>query len=156
SAVRRTHSPQRVVLPVGFAAGQPQDRLGIRVAQLLLSWGCRRRGRQRDGEPGVHAACRTGPGRGHSAHDHARHPAHPGRARIINAGAVGVELAIVAVLVIVLLIAVAITGSGSVENLASRGIVAGDPAYFAIGGGVMLAMLMGLGTLVGFEAAANL
>ena len=48
------------------------------------------------------------------------------------------------------------TGRGSVDNLTSRGIVAGNADYFALGGGLMLAMLMGLSTLVGFEAAANL
>jgi amino acid transporter len=48
------------------------------------------------------------------------------------------------------------TGRGSVDNLTSRGITAGNADYFALGGGLMLAMLMGLSTLVGFEAAANL
>jgi amino acid transporter len=31
-----------------------------------------------------------------------------------------------------------------------------DPNYFAIGGGVMAGMIMGLTTLVGFDSAANL
>jgi amino acid transporter len=75
---------------------------------------------------------------------------------IINASAVVVEVVIVGVLVIALAIAVATTGLGSVDNLTSRGITAGNADYFALGGGLMLAMLMGLSTLVGFEAAANL
>ncbi len=75
---------------------------------------------------------------------------------ILNASAVGVEVVIVAVLVIALFIAVATTGRGSVDNLTSLGTAAGDANYFGLGGGLMLAMIMGLGTLVGFEAAANL
>ena len=63
---------------------------------------------------------------------------------------------IVGVLTIALAVAVATTGLGSVDNLTSRGIAAGHADYFALGGGLMLAMLMGLSTLVGFEAAANL
>ena len=80
--VRRPHRAQRLVLPVGLAAGQPEDRLGVRLADLLLS-GDRRGGcRQRAGEPGLHAALRHGAGRGHRAGDHAGgagpagHPRH--------------------------------------------------------------------------------
>src|SRR5262245_27724120 len=75
---------------------------------------------------------------------------------LLNAGAVGVEVAIVAVLVIALVIAMAITGRGSLDNLVSRGVTADHADYFAFGGGLMLAMLMGLATLVGFDASANL
>lgn len=75
---------------------------------------------------------------------------------ILNAGAVGIEVAIVSLLVIALLVAVAVTGLGSVDNLTSRGVAAGRPDFLAIGGGMMLAMIMGLATLVGFDAAANL
>jgi amino acid transporter len=75
---------------------------------------------------------------------------------VLNACAVGVEVAIVGVLVIALLIAVAITGLGSAHNLTSRGVTAGDANYFGLGGGLMLAMIMGLSTLTGFDAAANL
>jgi amino acid transporter len=75
---------------------------------------------------------------------------------MLNAWAVGVELAIVGVLVIALSIAVATTGLGSADNLTSRGITAGNADYFGIGGGLMLAMIMGLTTLTGFDAAANL
>src|SRR3984885_7545254 len=75
---------------------------------------------------------------------------------VLNACAVGVEVAIVGVLVIALLIAVAITGLGSAHNLTSRGVTAGDANYFGLGGGFMLAMIMGLSTLTGFDAAANL
>lgn len=75
---------------------------------------------------------------------------------MLNAAAVGVEVAVVAILVVALVIAVAVTGLGSVDNLTSRGTAAGDPGYLGIGGGLMLAMIMGLATLVGFDAAANL
>src|SRR3954447_12605819 len=75
---------------------------------------------------------------------------------MLNACAVGVEIVIVGVLVIALSIAAATTGLGSADNLTSRGIAAGRADYFEIGGGLMLAMLMGLCTLVGFDAAANL
>ena len=75
---------------------------------------------------------------------------------MLNACAVGVEVAIVGVLVIALLVAVATTGLGSTDNLTSRGVTAGDANYFGLGGGLMLAMIMGLSTLTGFDAAANL
>ena len=75
---------------------------------------------------------------------------------MINSAAVGVEVVIVVVLVIALGIAVAITGEGSAANLTSRGITENAPNYFAVGGGLMMAMIMGLTTLVGFDAAANL
>jgi amino acid transporter len=75
---------------------------------------------------------------------------------ILNACAVGVEVVIVGVLVAALLVAVATTGLGSADNLTSRGVTAGDANYFGLGGGLMLAMIMGLSTLTGFDAAANL
>lgn len=75
---------------------------------------------------------------------------------LITAGAVGVELGIVVVLVVALFVAAAVTGNGHIDNLASRGITATDPNYFAIGGGLMAGMIMGLTTLVGFDSAANL
>lgn len=75
---------------------------------------------------------------------------------LITSGAVGVELGIVVVLVIALLAAAVITGNGHIDNLTSRGITASDPNYFAIGGGLMAGMIMGLTTLVGFDSAANL
>jgi amino acid transporter len=59
-------------------------------------------------------------------------------------------------LVIVLLSIVIFTGSGSFDNLTSRGITAGASDYFAIGGGLMAGMIVGLTTLVGFDSAANL
>jgi amino acid transporter len=74
----------------------------------------------------------------------------------LNSGAVVVELAIVMVLGIALLVVVVITGHGSVDNLTSRGLSAGQGNYFAVGGGLMLAMIVGLATLTGFDAAANL
>jgi len=75
---------------------------------------------------------------------------------LITSGAVGLELVIIVVLSIGLFIAVAVTGEGSVGNLTSRGITDGAPDYFAIGGGLMAAMIMGLATLVGFDSAANM
>ena len=75
---------------------------------------------------------------------------------MINGTAVGLELVIVVVLAIALAVAVAVTGNGSIGNLISRGVTENDPNYLAVGGGLMLAMVMGLTTLVGFDAAANL
>jgi amino acid transporter len=70
--------------------------------------------------------------------------------------AVGLELAIVVVVILALGAVMVFTGSGDLGNLTSRGITAADPNYFAIGGGLMAGMLMGLLTLVGFDSAANL
>src|SRR6476661_1288906 len=70
--------------------------------------------------------------------------------------AVGLELAIVVVLVLGLGAVMVFTGSGDFGNLTSRGITAADANYFAIGGGLMAATIMGLTTLVGFDSAANL
>ena len=75
---------------------------------------------------------------------------------LITSSAVGIELAIVVVLVIGLGAVMLFTGSGDLGNLTSRGVTAGDPNYFAIGGGLMAGMIMGLTTLVGFDSAANL
>jgi len=77
-------------------------------------------------------------------------------ASMINSSAVGIELAIVAVLSVVLIVAVAVTGRGSLGNLVSRGVTAKSSDYFAVGGGLMDAMIMGLATLAGFDSAANL
>ena len=74
----------------------------------------------------------------------------------MNSLAVGVELAIVVVLGIALVVAVVLTGHGSTQNLLSQGIAAGAPNYFAVGGGFMAAMIMGLSTLVGFDASATM
>lgn len=74
----------------------------------------------------------------------------------INSAAVGLEVVLVVVVAIALLVAVAVTGDGSAGNLTSRGVAAHAPGYFAVGGGLMLAMIMGLATLVGFDSAANL
>ena len=73
---------------------------------------------------------------------------------MINSAAVGVE--VVMVLVIAFGIAVAITGEGSAAGLTSRGITENAPNYFGVGGGLMVAMITGLTSLVGFDAAANL
>src|SRR3954466_749785 len=75
---------------------------------------------------------------------------------LITSGAVGIELAIVVVLVIALAAVMVFTGSGDLGNLTSRGITSGDSNYFAIGGGLMAGMIMGLTTRVGFDSAANL
>jgi amino acid transporter len=75
---------------------------------------------------------------------------------LITYSAVGIELAIVVVLVIGLAAVMVLTGSGDLGNLTSRGVTAADPNYFAIGGGLMAGMIMGLTTLVGFDSAANL
>ena len=60
------------------------------------------------------------------------------------------------VLTVALFVAVAVTGQGSAGNLTSRGITDGAPDYFSLGGGLMAAMIMGIATLVGFDAAANM
>jgi amino acid transporter len=75
---------------------------------------------------------------------------------MINATAVGLELAIVAVLTIVLFVVVVISGGGAAGNLTSRGVAEHARNYFGVGGGLMAAAIMGLATLVGFDAAANL
>jgi amino acid transporter len=75
---------------------------------------------------------------------------------MINGTAVGLELALVVVVAIALIITVVIKGDGAVANLTSRGVTENAPGYFAVGGGLMLAMIMGLATLVGFDSAANL
>jgi amino acid transporter len=75
---------------------------------------------------------------------------------MINSAAVGLELVIVLVLGIALVIAVAVSGRGSVANLTSQGVAENAPNYFGVGGGLMLAMIMGLATLQGFDAAANM
>ncbi|MFD2689378.1 APC family permease [Streptomyces phyllanthi] len=75
---------------------------------------------------------------------------------VINSVAVGLELALVVVVAIALVVAVLVTGDGAAGNLVSRGVTAGASDYFAVGGGLMLAMIMGLATLVGFDSAANL
>jgi amino acid transporter len=75
---------------------------------------------------------------------------------IFTSSAVGIELAILALLIIGLGVVMALTDSGTTDNLISRGITADAPNYFAIGGGLMAGMIMGLTTLVGFDSAANL
>ncbi len=75
---------------------------------------------------------------------------------LINTAAVGVELTLVVVVSIALVVAVLVAGDGSVANLTSQGVAENAPNYFGVGGGLMLAMIMGLATLVGFDAAANL
>ncbi|HEX7824467.1 MAG TPA: amino acid permease [Mycobacterium sp.] len=75
---------------------------------------------------------------------------------MINSAAVVIEVSIVVVLVIALLVAVAVTGTGSTGNLVSRGAAEGSSHYYALGGGLMIAMIVGLGTLVGFDTAANM
>ncbi len=76
-------------------------------------------------------------------------------ASMANSSAVAIELAIVVVLSIALVIAVVVTGHGGEGNLVSRG-AALKSDYFAVGGGLMTAMVLGLATLTGFDSAANL
>ncbi|MGV0604899.1 APC family permease [Mycolicibacterium sp. XJ1904] len=75
---------------------------------------------------------------------------------MVTSTAVALELTIVVVLVIGLGAVMVFSGSGTVDNVVSQGIAAGSPDYFAIGGGLMAGMVMGLVTLVGFDSAANL
>jgi amino acid transporter len=75
---------------------------------------------------------------------------------VFSSTAVALELLMVVGLVVALGVAVAVNHSGTIENLTSRGLTAGAPDYFAVGGGLMAGMLMGLTTLVGFDSAANM
>ncbi len=75
---------------------------------------------------------------------------------MISSTAVALELVILVVLMVGLVAVMLFTGSGAPGNLASRGIAVGDPNYFGIGGALMAGMVMGIGTLVGFDSAANL
>jgi amino acid transporter len=75
---------------------------------------------------------------------------------MITSGAVAAEIGIVVVLVLALAAVVVFTSSGDVGNLTSRGVTEGEANYFAVGGGLMAGMLMGMTTLVGFDSAANL
>ena len=70
--------------------------------------------------------------------------------------AVGLELTIVVVLILALGAVIVFTSSGDLSNLTSRGVAQGAGNYYAIGGGLMAGMIMGLTTLVGFDSAANL
>jgi amino acid transporter len=74
----------------------------------------------------------------------------------VNSLSVGVEIGILVLLGVAFAVAVVIAGNGSTDILFSRGDAAADPNYFALGGGLMAASLMGLSTLVGFETAANM
>jgi amino acid transporter len=74
----------------------------------------------------------------------------------VNSLSVGVELGILFVLGIALTVALVLSGGGSTGNLFSRGITEGAPHYFAVGGGLMAALIMGVSTLVGFETASNM
>ncbi|MDA5279483.1 APC family permease [Streptomyces sp. Isolate_45] len=74
----------------------------------------------------------------------------------INSVAVGLEVVLVVLVAVALVVAVLVTGGGSAGNLTSRGVAVHAGDYFGVGGGLMLAMIMGLATLVGFDSAANL
>jgi amino acid transporter len=106
-----------------------------------------------DNAPGVHAAVRHGTGRGRRARvitlvvlliQAVLAIASTRIVAMINSGAVGLELVIVVVLAVALVVAVVVTGTGSTDNLISRGIAEHAPNYFAVGGGMMLAMIMRL------------
>lgn len=73
-----------------------------------------------------------------------------------NSLSVAVELGLLFVLGAAFALVVVFTGDGHTENLFSRGMTEGNAHYFAIGGGLMAATLMGFNTLVGFESAANM
>src|ERR1700712_3137148 len=60
---------------------------------------------------------------------------------MITSSAVGIELAIIVVLVIALAVVMVFSGTGTLDNLTSRGITASDPNYFAIGGGLIAGMI---------------
>jgi len=75
---------------------------------------------------------------------------------MLSSTAVGLELAVLTVVIVGLIAVMAFSGSGTVDNLFSQGVAAGDPHYFAIGGALMAGMIMGITTLVGFDSAANL
>ncbi|HEX5143384.1 MAG TPA: APC family permease [Mycobacterium sp.] len=74
----------------------------------------------------------------------------------VNSLSVAVELGILVVLGVAFASVVMLTGDGKTGNLFSRGVAEGNAHYFAIGGGLMAATLMGFNTLVGFETAANM
>ena len=75
---------------------------------------------------------------------------------VLNSSAVALELTIVVVLAIALFVAVAVGGDGSLDNLTSRGVADNAPDYFGLTGPFALSIIVGLATLVGFDAAANL
>jgi amino acid transporter len=75
---------------------------------------------------------------------------------MLNSSAVVVELSLIGGLAVALIVVAIVTGHGSPDNLTSRGLTEDAPNYFGVGGGLMLATIMGLGTLVGFDSAANL
>ncbi|MCV7213669.1 amino acid permease [Mycobacterium crocinum] len=74
----------------------------------------------------------------------------------VNSLSVGVELGILLVIGIALTIAIVVSGNAAPANLFSRGVTEGNPNFWAIGGGLMAASIMGLSTLVGFETASNM
>ncbi|MCG5433126.1 amino acid permease [Mycobacterium sp. MYCO198283] len=75
---------------------------------------------------------------------------------IITSSAVALEIGIVLVLVLALVVVMLVSSDAQFGNLTSRGVAAGSSDYYAIGGGLMAGMIMGLTTLVGFDSAANL
>lgn len=75
---------------------------------------------------------------------------------MVTSTTVGLELVILVGLIIGLGAVMVFAGTGTVDNLGSRGVAADASNYFAIGGPLMAAMIMGLTTLVGFDSAANL
>ena len=106
------------------------------------------------------------PRRGHRAADHGRDAARPGRAGhcldaivgLITPRAVGLELAHRrGVGTWSGAPSCVFTGERRRRTTSPRaGSPQQTPNYFAIGGGLMAAMIMGLTTLVGFDSAANL
>ena len=164
SAVRGAHRAYRLLLPMGLTAGQPKDRLGVRLAELLLP-----RDRRGGGDNAL-ASQAFMPLVGLEPDERTARLitlivllvqavltiASTRIVGILNSCAVGVEVVIVGVLVIALVDRGGNhgTGLGRQPHLARRH--RGRRQLFRVGGGLMLAMIMGLSTLVGFEAAANL
>lgn len=66
------------------------------------------------------------------------------------------EFVVVIGLGVALVVVIFARGSVSTGNLTSLGVAEIAPNYFGIGGGLMMAMLMGMTTLQGFEVGANM
>ena len=76
---------------------------------------------------------------------------------LITSAAVGLELVIVVVLTVALVHRRRWSPARARSATSPRAVYAeGAPNYFAVGGGLMAAMIMGIATLVGFDSAANM
>ena len=133
--VRGPDRTERLVLPVGVAAGQPKIgwgfgwltfcylAIGVVAADSALA------------SQAFMPLFGIGAGREHRARDHAGGAAVQAVLAIastrvvgmINSAAVGLELMIVVVLAVALIVAVLITGNGSTDNLTSQGVAEHAP-----------------------------